>query len=118
MDNNYIDVFVNGYVWYLEADRYYDLQFLEGRLVNVSNSSITLVSNYQVSNSYPRITCAAMSPCIYRYSAQSQNEYVYSDIRLADWQKFNINTLGINGLLSLILMFNILLLGVKLIWKK
>lgn len=116
MDNNWIEITIDGRTYYIEAERLSDLAFINGRLVNTSNSSITLVNNFDTVTTYPRITCASMSQCIYRSSQQASqigvtSNYVYNG-------NFNINTLSGTVVSQYILFILILILGVKLLWKR
>lgn len=118
MDNNFIVISINGVDYYIEADRLNDLAFINNKLVNISNSSINMVNNFDYNNQYPRIQCSAMSQCILRTNSTSNYSLVSSNYTLSSNQKFNVNTLGTNGLLTMLLFLNILLVGVKLLWKK
>lgn len=116
MDNNWIEITIDGRTYYIEAERLSDLAFINGRLVNTSNSSITLVNNFDTVTTYPRITCASMSQCIYRSSQQASQIGVTSNYSYNG--NFNINTLSQGAISQYILFILILLLGVKLLWKR
>ena len=118
MDENYIIITINGVNYYIAADRLNDLAYIDNKLVNVSNSSIYLVNNFDYNNQYPRIQCSAMSQCILKQYNTSNYSLVTSNYSLANNQKFNINTLGNNGFNTLILMLLSLIVLFKLIWKK
>lgn len=116
MDDTVIIIEINGQTYYITADRLADLSYIDGKLVNVSNSTITLVHSYDTVTTYPRITCSAMSQCTYRATQQATqvgvtSNYVYNG-------DFNIKTLQASGIQSYILMLLIAILGVKLLWKR
>ena len=116
MDDNTIIIEIDGQRFYVEAGRLHDLQYIDNKLVNVSNSSITLVSSYTTDASYPRITCSSMSQCRY-YSGSGYN---YSPVTSNYNQISNhsIYELGSYGLQSAILFAILLLTGVRLVWKR
>lgn len=117
MDNNYVIIEINGIQYFCEASRLNDIQYINGKLVNVSNSSITLVNNYDFNvTTYPRIICNATSQCYLRNTQQSNIQGVNTNYNLVS--KFNINTLGNLGLLSAILFSLLLIVGLRLLWKK
>lgn len=113
MDNEYTVISINGIDYYIQSNQVRNLNYIDNKLVNVSNSNITLVNSFGYDTTYPRITCSPMSQCILRnnynsYSLVSSN-YSYT--------KFNFNMLTVSNHLSLIFMILFILLGVKL-WKK
>lgn len=116
MDENVIQIEINGRTYYIEADRLPDLKYIDGRLVNISNSTLYLVSNFDVTTTYPRIQCSAMSQCRYYGSSSSSYSAVTSDYRLVS--DFSIYQIGSSGIQSAILFILILILGVRLIWKR
>lgn len=116
MDDTYIIVTIDGRTYYIEADRVNDLAYINNKLVNVSNSQITMVNSFDTVTTYPRITCGSMAQCSFRASQQSTAIGVTSDIVLPD--KFNMNTLQTTGILTYILFGLLLILGVKLLWKR
>lgn len=116
MDDTVIIITINGQTYYITADRLADLSYIDGKLVNVSNTSITLVHSYDTVTTYPRISCSAMSQCTYRASQQSTAVGVTSNYTYSG--DFNIRTLQSSGIQSYILMFLIAILGVKLLWKR
>lgn len=116
MDDNVIIIEINGQTYYISSDRLADLGYIDNKLVNVSNSNITLVHSFDTVTTYPRITCASMSQCVYRSSQQSTqvgvtSNYIYNG-------DFNIKTLQASGIQSYILWILIAILGVKLLWKQ
>ena len=90
MDNNFVIITINGNDYYIEANRYYDLAFIGGKLVNVSNSSITLVTSYSDQTTYPYISCQANRACLLRTSNQSNYSFVTSQPILKNG-KYNMN---------------------------
>lgn len=115
MDENVIEVTIDGRTYYLEAGRVKDLDYIGGKLVNVSNSQITLVTSFDTSTTYPRITCPAMQACRYQSSYNSNYSTVSSNFSV---NKHSIYELGDLGLMSACLFSLLLLLGVRLIWKR
>lgn len=116
MDENIIEVTINGTTYYLQASEFNNLVYKDGKLINISNSTITLVHSFDTTNTYPRITCSAMSAC--RYYASSNVNYTTVTSPIEYSGSFNINTIGTYGFYSYILLFLILILGVKLLWKR
>lgn len=96
----------NGYTFYIDKDDYYNLQFINNRLVNISNTNITLRYNFDTinGNTYPYISCPASASCRYVISNGNQS-YVTSSLP-------NRVVLDIYSFVLL------LLLGVFLIWKR
>lgn len=116
MDENWIIITIDGQDYYIEASRLPDLAYIGGKLVNTSNSTITLVSSYSTETTYPRITFSAMQQG--RYYQRSGNTYVgvTSDYTLKS--KFSIYQIGSQGIQSAILFALLIILGAKLIWKR
>ena len=116
MDSNVIEIEIDGRTYYIEADRLPDLAYINNKLVNTSNTTIYLVSGYSTETIYPRIQCSAMQQCRYygsystNYQAVTSNYTVKSD--------FSIYQIGSNGIQSAILFCLILILGVRLLWKR
>lgn len=116
MENNYVIITINGVDYYIESDRLNDLAFIDNKLVNISNSNITLVNSFDSNNTtYPRITCSSMQQCILRSYSSSNYVGVTSNYQLKS--KFNMNMLGINNQNNLIISLLFIILGVKLLWK-
>lgn len=116
MDSNVIEIEINGRTYYIEADRLPDLSYINGKLVNTSNSTIYLVTDYGTETVYPRIQCSAMSQCRYYGSYSSSYQAVTSNYTLIS--KFSIYQIGSNGIQSAMLFILVLILGVRLIWKR
>ena len=116
MDSNVVEIEINGRTYYIEADRLPDLNYINGKLVNVSNSTIYLVTDYAVDTTYPRIQCSAMSQCRYYSSYNSGYQAVTSNYSVKS--KFSIYQIGSSGIQSAILFVLLLILGVRLIWKR
>lgn len=116
MDPNFIQVTIGNNTYYLEASRIPDLAFIDGKLVNVSNSSITMVTSFDYSTTYPRITCSGMSACILRSSSSSNYSVVTQNIQLPG--KFNMNTLSDSMLSTIIIGLLTVVIGLKLLWKR
>ena len=115
MEDNFIIVTINGTTYYIEASRVNDLEFIDNKLVNVSNNSITMVNHFDYQNTYPRITCSAMSQCILRPSSTVSYYGVTNPVELP--KTFNSNQLGLYKD-NIIIMLLVIILGVKLIWKR
>lgn len=116
MDSNWIIITIDGQDYYIEADRLPDLAYIDGKLVNTSNSTITLVSSYSTETTYPRIQFSAMQQGRYYRSYNTSYTAVTSNYSLKS--KFSIYQIGSNGIQSAILFLLILILGVRLIWKR
>lgn len=116
MDSNVIEIEINGRTYYIEADRLPDLAYINNKLVNTSNDTIYLVSDYDVQTVYPRIQCSAMSQCRYYGSYSSSYQAVTSNYTVQS--KFSIYQIGQNGIQSAMLFVLVLILGVRLIWKR
>lgn len=116
MDNNYIIITIDGRDYYIQADKIFDLAFIDNKLVNISNSSITLVTSFDTVTTYPRITCNAMQQCTIRSSSTGSQYPVTSNYQLKD--KFNINMLQSKHFYSLFLLLLFILVSFKLLHKK
>ena len=118
MDPNYIEIIIYGYTFYIDANRIRDLAFLDGRLVNISDTSLTMANNfnsYQYTN-YPRITCNAMSPCQLRVD-NSYSTLITVRYQLVD-NRVNFNSLGSNGFNTIIIALLAIIVAIKLLFKK
>ena len=115
MDENEVEITIDGRTYYIEASRLKDLDYIGGKLVNTSNSTITLITSFDTVNTYPRITCSAMSQCRYYASSSTNYTAVTNNYTIS---KHSVYELGDLGLLSACLYILILLLGVRLIWKR
>lgn len=112
MDDNYIIVNIGGRNYYMEASRFKDLAHINGRLVNVSNSNIQLVSGFGDGTQYPYISCYAMSQCRYYGSYSSSYSMVNSPVK---YERTNINTYGLPVILCVLLL---MILLVRLLFKR
>lgn len=116
MNDNFIIITIDGIDYYIQADRLQDLNFINNKLVNTSNSSITLVRDFAYDATYPRINCNAMSQCILRQS-YSSNYFLVSSNYVTN-KDFNLLQLGQSNILSLIFYTLFMFLGFKLIFKR
>lgn len=116
MDNNYIEITIGNNTYYIETSRVSDLAFIDNKLVNVSNNSITMVSSFDSTTTYPRITCSSMSACILRTNSSSSYQLVYNNYELPD--KFNMNLLSNSQQNSILIGLLTIVLALKLMWKK
>lgn len=115
MDDGYIIVTIGGQDYYCQADRINDIKYIDGKLVNVSNSSITLVSSFGTSLTYPYISLQAMRQGVYYNGSGYTGTAVTSNI------SYNKKSLAIYdtrdiSIVSMLLL--LLILGVKLLWKR
>ena len=112
MENNYIIIVINGVEYYIQADRIGDLAFINNKLVNVSNSNITMVNSFDYQTTFPRITCGAMAQCILR---QNNQNYTLVNSNYTKQSNFNMNELGLIGQNNVLIFLLSLILGFKLI---
>ena len=115
MDNNYIIITIGNTDYYIEASRLSDLAFINNKLVNVSHNSITMVNSFDTTNTYPRITCSAMSQCILRTSNQSNYTAVTSNYTYNN--AFNMNILNNSQQNTILIALLCVLISIKLLWK-
>lgn len=116
MDDNLIEITINGTTYYIPAEQLQYLKYVDNKLVNISDHTIYLVSRFSTNTVYPRISCSSMAQCRYYQSASVDYSGVTSNYEYTG--KFNINTIGQYGISSYILMILLIILGVKLIWKR
>lgn len=116
MDKNWIEISLYGYIFYLPADRIRDLNFVDGKLVNISNSPITMVYQFSDRTTYPYITCSAMRACVIQVD-NYYNQIVTERITYPN-NITNMNMLGVLGYNQLIVGLLIVLIALKLLWKK
>lgn len=116
MDNNFVIITIGNTDYYIEASRLSDLAFLNGDLVNVSNSSITMVNNFDYQTTYPRITCASMSSCILRSNNTSTYLIVHQNYTLKS--KYNMNILNNSHQNTILIALIVVLIAIKLMWKR
>lgn len=106
------EVTIDGTDYYCECARVSDLSFIDGYLVNFSNSSLTLRSGFSYNNTvYPNITCSSMSVCSIRRTQNSSSQAVTSDY------SYNGDLLLTANYPYLIFILLFILLGVRLFWK-
>ena len=112
MMDNICEVTIDGQSYYIECDRVQDLQFIDGYLVNFSNSSLTLRSGFNPDNTvYPYISCSSMSVCDIRTSSNWQSSPVRS------YYTYEGDLIAISNIPYLIFILLALFLGVRLLWK-
>lgn len=116
MGDSFVIITIDGQDYYIEASRLNDLAYIGGKLVNVSNSTITLVSSFSTENTYPRITLSAMQQG--RYYRASNVSYTAVTSNYSVKSNHSIYQLGSLGIQSAILFILIMILGVRLIWKR
>ncbi len=109
--NNVCVITIANKDYYIECSRINDLSYINGRLVNISNSTITLVTNYDLDTTYPRITCSSMRACGLRSSSNSDTVLVTQNFTNNNDLFSYVNY----GYVIICLLF--LILGVKLVWK-
>lgn len=112
MAGNACQVDIGNNTYWIPCDRLNDLHYLDGYLVNLSDTSLTLRVRYSYETVYPYISCNAFSTCSIRTSQNITSQPVTSNYSF-DGDIFK--TLHFEYWV-LFLMF--LLLGVKLIWKR
>lgn len=113
MDNAPIEVTIDGTKYYIDSDRVEDIQYIDGKLVNVSNSSITLISSWGPTQNYPYITCSSMRQCVY-YNGSYQGSAVTAEMT---YNKNTLSALSSRDISLSILFILICILGVRLLWK-
>lgn len=110
--SNICTVEIDNDSYYIECDRVSDLQFIDGYLVNYSNSSLTLRTGFDPDNTvYPYISCSSMSVCDIRTSSNWQSQPVTSNFT------YSGDLILISDHVYLILIVLFLILGVRLLWK-
>lgn len=115
MDEGYIIVTIDGQDYYCQADRVNDIKYIDGKLVNISNSSITLVSTFGTSQTYPYISLPSMRQGV-KYTGSS-----YNGIAVTSNIVYNKKTLAIydsRDISITCMLLLLLILGVKLLWKR
>lgn len=119
MDDKVIEIEINGTTYYISAEDLPYLNYIDGKLINSNpNHTIYLYPRFSTNTTsiYPRIQCSTMSQCRYYDSASVDYTGVTSNYTYSG--NFNVNTLGSIGVMQYILLFLILILGVKLLWKR
>lgn len=109
--NNVCEVSIDDNDYLLPCDRVPHLTFIDGYLVNISSSTLTMRSSFSPNTTYPYISCSSMSVCNLRTSYNSQTDPITSDfVNKSDFIK--------SSNLDYLILFTLLLtLGVRLIWK-
>lgn len=117
MDDTYVIITIDGVDYYIQAEYLPYLEYIDGKLVNMSNDTITLVTSFDTSLTYPYITFNSMRQGR-KYTSSSSYGYtaVTSDYTIKS--NHSIYQLGSVGLQSALLFVLIMLLGVRLIWKR
>lgn len=111
MDNNTCQINIDGSDYYIPCDRIKDLDFIDGYLVNVSSSSISMKSEFNTTSSYPYVTCSSMSVCNLRSSSNNSHYITSNFVYNGDpFKAFNFE--------FVVIFLLLLILGVKLLWKK
>lgn len=116
MGDSFVIITIDGQDYYVEASRLNDIAYIDGKLVNVSNSTIYLVSSYSTETTYPRIILSGMQQGRYYRTYSSNYTAVTSNYTIKS--SHSIYQLGTVGIQSAILFILIILLGVRLVWKR
>lgn len=104
---------INDTSYYIPCDRVNDLEMIDGYLVNVSSSSITLKNNFSTnSTTYPYISCSSNQVCRLYTGSQIDYQTVRSP---AVYNGDLFHTLNYDFVITFLLF---ILLGVRLVWKK
>ena len=109
--NNTCQINISGTDYYVPCDYVSKLDYIDGYLVNVGTSSITLKSEFSPNTTYPNIQCSSMSVCNLRTANTISNpvtsNYTYSGdlFRVMNFEAVSLFVL-------------LLILGVKLLWKR
>lgn len=111
--NNTCQISISGTDYYIPCDRINDLEYIDGYLVNISSSTITMRSFFSPDNfnTYPYITCSSMNICQLRSSNQISS-YVNTNYNYSGDLFKIVNP----GYVIMLLLF--LILGVRIIWKR
>ena len=115
MDKNWIEIILYGYTFYMPADRVRDLNYIDGMLVNISNSQISMVYNFSNTTTYPYITCPVMRACNIT-TDRTHSEIV--TVRPTYPDKINLNMLGVLGYNQLLVGLLTIIVALKLLFKK
>lgn len=109
--NNVCEISIDGNEYYLPCDRVQHLSYIDGYLVNISSSTLTMRSSFSPNTTYPYISCSSMGVCNLRTSQTSQNNPITSDfVNKSDFIK--------SSNLDYLIFFTLFItLGVRLIWK-
>lgn len=106
-------VSIDGTEFYIPCDKVNDLIMINGQLVNLGSSSITLKHSFSITgNTYPYITCSSNSVCrVYRSNNQTYEAVTAEPIYNGDF----FLTLNYDYIITILLF---IILGVRLVWKK
>lgn len=115
MDKNWIEIILYGYTFYIQADRVRDLNYVDGMLVNISQSQISMVNTFSNTTTYPYITCPSMRAC--NITVDRTHSEIVTD-RPTYPDKINLNMLGALGYDQLLVGLLTILVALKLLWKK
>lgn len=104
---------IDGTDYFIPCDLIDNLHMIDGKLVNLGSSSITMKSSFAITgNTYPYIHCSSNSVCRY-YPSNNQTYYAVTSAPDYEGDPFLIADYG-----YIICCLLILILGVRLIWKK
>lgn len=104
---------IDGTSYYVPCDRINDLELVDGELVNIGSSTITLKNSFALTgNTYPYITCSSNSVCRY-YPSNNQTYYAITSEPVYDGDIFL--TFNYPYIITVLLL---ILVGVRLVWKK
>lgn len=109
--NDTCQITIDNTEYYIPCDFVRRLDFIDGYLVNISSQSISFKSKFNTNSSYPYISCSSMSICNLRTSS-NQSVPVRSNFI------YNGDPFRIMNFESVSLFILILILGVKLLWKR
>lgn len=99
--------------YYIPCDRVNDLHMIDGELVNLGSSSITLKNSFALTgNTYPYITCSSNAVCRY-YANNTQNYYAVTSSPTYKGDVFL--TFNYPYVITILLF---IILGARLVWKK
>lgn len=116
MEDNFVIIKIGNTEYYIQATLLSNLVYIDNKLVNISNSSITLVHSFDINTTYPRITCNAMQQCRLQSNNTSNYSAVNTNYELIG--KYNINTLGSINQNNIIIVLLFIIVSLKLLWKR
>lgn len=104
---------IEGNDYYIPCDQVNNLELINGQLVNLGSSSVTLRSGFALTgNVYPYISCSSNSVC--RLYRQSNQEYI-AVTSAPVYQGDPFLTFNYSYVITVLLL---ILIGVRLVWKK
>lgn len=115
MDDLLTTITLDGVQYYISYDNLSHLSFVDGYLINNSNSSFTIKKTFNPNSQTGSnvITCPSMSVCYWRSTGTSSTyNYINKNYTYDGDQFMLINY----GRYIFILLF--IILGVKLVWKR